>query len=661
MFKKILIANRGEIAVRIMATCKKMGIKTVAVYSDADANAMHVRAADEAYYIGKAPSVESYLNIKVLCDVITKSGAEAVHPGYGFLSENAKFVRAVKRTGAAFIGPADFAMKSMGDKIESKKLAKKAGVTTVPGVMDVIKDEREAAKISRKIGYPVMIKASAGGGGKGMRIARNDKEAMRNFSAAMSEAQSSFGDDRVFIEKFIENPRHIEIQIIADSKGHVIALGERECSIQRRHQKIIEEAPSAYLAENTRKKMMDQAKALAKAVKYQSAGTVEFVMDQKQNFYFLEMNTRLQVEHRVTELVTGYDLVELMIRVAYGEELPFTQQDVELKGHAIEARIYAEDPEHGFLPSVGRLTRYEEPSKSKNLLLDSGVYEGGEVSMYYDPMIAKLCSYGKDRDTAIKYMQKGLGEYFIEGVQSNISFLESIIRHERYLSGDISTNFIGEEYPEGFNATELTTDVTNDFICVATFIALDDAKRAGLISGQLSGRGRKIGPRWVVTVEDNDYSVFVSDKDGGYEIECNGAVYNVQSTYDLGGNLFQGTINGTSITFRVRYLDNGYRLTHGGSRVNVVVQTPRMAELARHMPKVVVNKNIDKLIAPMAGKIVRLDVKVGDKVKAGDELVVIEAMKMENLIKATMDVEIAEVKVAAGDNVASNQEIIKFT
>jgi len=658
--KKVLIANRGEIAVRIMQTCKKMGLKTVAIYSEADANALHVREADEAYYLGKSAASESYLNIKKIIDIITKSGADAVHPGYGFLSENPKFSRAVKRAGAIFIGPTPDNMKAMGDKIESKKLAKKAGVNAVPGFLDVIKDEREAVKIARKIGYPVMIKASAGGGGKGMRIARNDKETMKGFVASMSEAASSFGDDRVFIEKFIENPRHIEIQIMADQHGTVVAVGERECSIQRRHQKIIEEAPSVFLDAKTREKMYDQAKALAKEVKYQSAGTVEFIVDQKQNFYFLEMNTRLQVEHRVTELVSGLDLVEQMIKIAAGEKLSFGQKDVVLKGHAIEARIYAEDPSHGFLPSVGRLTRYEEPKKDKGLLLDTGVYEGGEVSMFYDPMIAKLCSYGKDRDAAIKTMQKGLSEYFIEGINANISFLESIIRHPKYLAGDISTNFIGEEYPEGYNASKLTSDITDKFVAVATFIFLDDAKRASLISGQLAGRGRQIGPRWVVNVEGNDYAVFVSDRDGGYEIELNGRLFTVHSTYDLGGNLFQGTINNESVTFRVRYLDEGYRLTHSGMRSNVIVRSPRMAELARYMPE---RKNLDvttNLIAPMAGKIVRLCVKKGDKVKVGDDLVVVEAMKMENLIKANHETVITEINVKDGDSVTSGQEIMKF-
>ncbi|PIR32132.1 MAG: propionyl-CoA carboxylase [Alphaproteobacteria bacterium CG11_big_fil_rev_8_21_14_0_20_44_7] len=661
MFKKILIANRGEIAVRIMRTCRKMGIKTVAIYSEADANALHVREADEAFYIGKSTASESYLNIKKIIDVITRSGAEAVHPGYGFLSENPKFARAVKRAGAAFIGPSAEAMKFMGDKIESKKLAKKAGVSSVPGHLETIEEPKEAVKIARKIGYPVMIKASAGGGGKGMRIARSDKETMRSFAAAKSEAISSFGDGRVFIEKFIENPRHIEIQILADQHGTVIALGERECSIQRRHQKIIEEAPSPFIDAKTRDKMSDQAKALAKAVKYSSAGTVEFVVDGNKNFYFLEMNTRLQVEHRVTELVTGVDLVEQMILVAAGEKLKIKQKDVEINGHAIEARIYAEDPSHGFLPSVGRLTRYEEPSLNKNLLLDSGVYEGGEVSMYYDPMIAKLCSYGKTRESAIKTMQKGLGEYFIEGVSANISFLESIIRHDKFLKGDVSTNFIGEEYPEGFNATELTREMTYKFISVATFIFLDDAKRASMISGQLPGRQRQIGPRWVITIEDNDYSVYVNDRDGGYEIECEGRLFTVYSTYDLGGNLFQGTVNNEPVTFRIRYLDEGYRLTHGGSRVNTIVRSPRMAELARFMPKSTDDGSQSKhLIAPMAGKIVRVAAKEGQTIKKGEELIVIEAMKMENLIRATHDVKIAKVKIAAGESVAANQELVTF-
>lgn len=661
MFEKILIANRGEIAVRIIKTCKKMGIKTVAVYSEADINSLHVREADEAVHIGGSRASESYLDIKKIIEAINKTGADAVHPGYGFLSENPKFARAVKRSGAVFIGPSPDAMKAMGDKIESKKLAKEAGVNSVPGYLGVIPDAKEAVKIAKKIGYPVMIKASAGGGGKGMRIAWNDKEVLAGFKAAMSEAKSSFGDDRVFIEKYITSPRHIEIQILADQHGHVLALGERECSIQRRHQKVIEEAPSSFVDTKTRQKMYDQAKALAKKVGYYSAGTVEFIMDNKKNFYFLEMNTRLQVEHRVTELVTGIDLVEQMIKIAAGEKLSFTQKDVKLEGHSFEARIYAEEPSHNFLPSVGRLTRYEIPKPRKELLLDTGVYEGGEVSMFYDPMIAKLCSYGKTRDDAIEAMSKGLSEYFIEGVASNISFLESIVRHEKFIKGDISTNFIAEEYPEGYNATELTEEMTFRFICVGLFMYLDDAKRASMTTQQASGRSRIIGPRWVVIIEDNEYPVYVEDKDGGYEIECKNRLFNIQSNWDLGSNIFQGTINDENITFRIRYNTEGYRLTHGGNRVNVVVRSPRAAQLGRYMPKITDIKKTDKLIAPMAGRIVRVAAKKGETVKAGGELLVIEAMKMENLIKATYDVKIEDVKVKDGDSVAANQELIKFS
>ena len=660
MFEKILIANRGEIAVRIIRTCRQMGIKTVAVYSEADINSLHVREADEAVHIGRSAPSESYLDIKKIIEAITRTGADAVHPGYGFLSENSKFARAVKRAGAVFIGPSTEAIKAMGDKIESKKLAKKAGVSSVPGYLGVIEDNKEAVKIAKKIGYPVMIKASAGGGGKGMRIAWNDKDVLRGFTAATSEAKSSFGDERVFIEKYITNPRHIEIQVLADTHGNVITLGERECSIQRRHQKVIEEAPSSFLDEETRKKMCEQAKALAKAVNYSSAGTVEFIMDQDKNFFFLEMNTRLQVEHRVTELIYSVDLVEQMIRIAAGEKLKIKQKDLKINGHAIEARIYAEDPSHNFLPSVGRLARYEEPKPQKELLLDTAVYEGGEVSMFYDPMIAKLCSYAKDRELAIEAMQRGLSEFFIEGVATNISFLESIVRHERFKTGSISTNFIAEEYPEGFNATELTEDMTFKFISVAIFIYLDDAKRASLISQQQPGRARQIGPRWVVTIEGNDYSVYVQDRDGGYEVECKNRLFAISSNWDLGSNIFQGAINDEPITFRIRYLSEGYRLTHGGSRVNVTVRSPRTAELARHMPKKSEVRQTKNLIAPMAGKIVRLGVKEGDKVKPGDELVVIEAMKMENLIKATHPTTVKKVNVKDGDSVSANQEILVF-
>ncbi|MEQ1706418.1 MAG: acetyl-CoA carboxylase biotin carboxylase subunit, partial [Rickettsiales bacterium] len=498
MFEKILIANRGEIAVRIMQTCRRMGIKTVAIYSEADTSALHVKEADEAVYIGPSPSIKSYLNIDNILNAIDQTGAQAVHPGYGFLSENAEFARRLRDAGVTLIGPSPDAIKRMGDKIESKKVAVKAGVSTVPGNLDVVTSDVEARKIVEQIGFPVMIKAAAGGGGKGMRVARNDKELHDGLLSSASEATSSFKDGRVFIEKFFENPRHIEIQILGDQHGNILWLGERECSIQRRHQKVIEEAPSSFLTPEIRSEMGKQSVALAREVGYYSAGTVEFIMDQDGKFYFLEMNTRLQVEHRVTELITGIDLVEQMIRVAAGEKLSFTQDDVKFEGWAMEARLYAEDPKRGFLPSTGRITRYLKPENIENVLIDTGIYEGGEVSMFYDPMVAKVCSYGDDRKSAIDTMKSALSAFIIEGISHNGSFLEAIISHPRFEAGDISTNFIEQEYPGGFIGAELTSETTKIFLGAAVTIFLRDAERAAKISGQTPGRERAIGARWVV-------------------------------------------------------------------------------------------------------------------------------------------------------------------
>jgi propionyl-CoA carboxylase alpha chain len=661
MFDKILIANRGEIAVRIMRTAKKMGIKTVAVYSAADTNALHVREADEAVYIGPAPSIKSYLNIDALMSAIDHTGAQAVHPGYGFLSENAEFARRLQAEGVVLIGPGPESIRLMGDKIESKKIAIKAGVSTVPGTLDVITTDEEAKAVVKEIGYPVMIKAAAGGGGKGMRVARNEKELLEGIRSSASEATSSFKDGRVFIERYFDNPRHIEIQVLADKQGNTLFLGERECSIQRRHQKVIEEAPSTFLDDKTRRKMGEQSVALAKAVGYYSAGTVEFIVDENKNFYFLEMNTRLQVEHRVTELVTGIDLVEQMIRIAAGEELSFGQKDVTLHGWALEARMYAEDPKRGFLPSTGRITRYQEPENMDHVLIDTGIYEGGEVSMFYDPMVAKVCSYADTRNAAIATMKEALSAFIIEGISHNGSFLEAIISNPRFASGDISTSFIAQEYPEGFIGAELTSETTKVFLGTAISIFLRDAERAAKVSGQLPGRERAIGARWVVNVDGEDYPVYVRhDQDQGYFITHNRKLIAVKTAWKIGRRLFQATVNGKAVSVQIKHLEEGYSLTYGGSDVTVKVRTPRVAELAQFMPPPQDRNKKGQLVAPIAGLIVAMKVKEGQVVKAGQELVVIEAMKMENVIYADHESTVTKICVEAKDSVQVDQLLIQF-
>ena len=659
MFKKILIANRGEIAVRIMETCRKMGIQTVAVYSEADANALHVKQADEAVYLGPAPSTQSYLNVPALVKAIQKTGADAVHPGYGFLSENNSFCAAVKKAGAVFIGPEPHAIEIMGDKIESKKLAKAAGVSTVPGTEGEVESLEEAEAIVKEIGFPVMIKAAAGGGGKGMRVARNDKELKDGLKYAASEAQSSFSDSRVFIEKFFENPRHIEIQVLADKHGNCIALGERECSIQRRHQKIIEEAPSSFLNEETRKIMQEQSVALAKEVDYCSAGTVEYIVDPDGTFAFLEMNTRLQVEHRVTELITNIDLVEQMIRIAAGEVLEISQEDVKLHGWAFESRVYAEDPKRGFLPSTGRVTRYQEPEGTKTLV-DSGVYEGGEVSMYYDPMIAKVCTHAATRDKAIDAMQKALGAYVIHGVTTNMGFMQAVYSHDRFRTGDISTNFIEQEYPEGFSGAEITDSHTRIFIGSAVYLYMEHNKRAAQMSQQLSGRSRHLGSSWVVSVGDQQFPVRVKEKEFGYDIATQNEHIVVRSSYELGNRLFQGSINGEPVSVHLHYRSDGYRLIHAGAEATVSVHTSRVAELAKYMPEVASSENANELPAPIAGLVISIPVEEGEEIKAGQELIVVEAMKMENVIHAERDVVVKEILVSENESVAADQVMLTF-
>lgn len=661
---KLLIANRGEIACRIIKTCRKMGIKTVAVYSDADTNSLFVQMADEAINIGPSPSSQSYLNSAKILDAVKRTGATMVHPGYGFLSENRAFANALEKAGIIFVGPSTLSIEKMGDKIESKKIAMNAGVSTVPGHMGIVKDGEEARKIAIEIGFPVMVKASAGGGGKGMRIVWKEEDMAEAFIITTNEAKNSFLDDRIFIEKFIENPRHIEIQVIADKQGNIVCLGERECSIQRNNQKVIEEAPSPFIDEKTRQKMYEQSKALAKEVKYYSAGTIEYIMDKNKNFYFLEMNTRLQVEHPVTELVTGVDLVELMINIALDKKLPFKQEDIKLNGWAIESRIYAEDPARGFLPSSGRINLYIEPERSENIRVDSGVYEGGEVSMFYDAMIAKLCSYGKDRNEAIVHMRQALESYAIGGVSHNISFLETIMKNERFASGNLTTSFIKEEFPAGFSGSELDSQAEEVLIASAMDIFLKNYERNAHMTGQLANRKKQISERWVVMIDDKSYLVNLIDKTpDSLEIECNNDNIILKSTWNNGEKLFRGEINGKNVGVKIRENNNtgSYLMQYSGLDAFVSVYSPRTAELSKFMPKIEKNPKPTKLTSPITGKIIRFKVVEGEEVKAGQELVVIEAMKMENSIRTDHDITIKSIKFKEGEPVGIGQIIMDFS
>ncbi|PIE83052.1 MAG: acetyl/propionyl-CoA carboxylase subunit alpha [Candidatus Contendobacter odensis] len=660
MFKKILIANRGEIACRVIKTARKMGIKTVAVYSEADKDALHVEMADEAVSIGPPPTNQSYLVMERIVQACKKTGAEAVHPGYGFLSERSAFCEALEKEGITFIGPGVRAIEAMGDKITSKKLAQEAGVNTVPGYADIIKDTDQAVQIARKIGYPVMLKASAGGGGKGMRIAWNDDDCRDGFERSTNEARSSFGDDRVFIEKYIEEPRHIEIQVLGDSHGNVVYLGERECSLQRRHQKVIEEAPSPFLDEKTRQAMGEQAVALSKAVEYKSAGTVEFIVDSKRNFYFLEMNTRLQVEHPVTEYITGLDLVEQMIRVAAGEKLSITQEDVKLKGWSIEARVYAEDPFRNFLPSIGRLVKYLPPEESDSVRVDTGIYEGSEVSMYYDPMIAKLVTYGSTRDRAIAHMRDALNEFYIRGVAHNISFLAALMVHTRFMTGRISTNMIAEEYPDGFHPSDVPHDDPALLISVAAFLHRCYMDRAAEITGQLPGHERVIKDDWVVLMGNERHAVHIRPAKGGYDVDHMGETYEVRSDWQFGQPLFKGSLNGTEICIQVERRDLHYRLFHWGSQVDMMVMSHEMASLQALMPEKLPPDMSRFLLSPMPGLLTKVTVEVGQEVKAGEELAVIEAMKMENVLRAERDTQVTKILAEPGDSLAVDQAIIEF-
>ena len=661
MFKKILIANRGEIACRVIKTARKMGIKTVAVYCEADGSARHVELADEAVCIGPAASKESYLVIDKIIAACKQTGAEAVHPGYGFLSENAEFGKKLEANGIVFIGPKVYALESMGDKIASKKLANEAKVNTIPGYNDPIDTPEQAVEIAKGIGYPVMIKASAGGGGKGLRVAFNDKEAYEGFASCKNEAKNAFGDDRVFIEKFVEEPRHIEIQVLGDSHGNVVYLNERDCSIQRRHQKVIEEAPSPFIDPATRKAMGEQAVALAKAVQYQSAGTVEFVVGKDKSFYFLEMNTRLQVEHPVTELITGLDLVEQMIRVAAGEKLAFKQEDVQLNGWAMECRINAEDPFRGFLPSTGRLVKFAPPEEvAGQVRVDTGVYEGGEISMYYDSMIAKLIVHAATREQAIERMRDALNSFVIRGISSNIPFQAALMQHPRFQAGNFTTAFIAEEYPKGFNASDVPHDDPALLLSVAAFVHRRYIDRAAKVSGQLPGHELQVGDDWVVVRNGEQHPVTVIPAEGGYDVVYKGETLKIRSGWNLGEPLFTGTVNGEPFTMQVERHKLAYRLFHWGTQANLTVLRARAAELQALMPEKAAPDMSKFLLSPMPGLLREVAVKVGQEVKAGEKLAVIEAMKMENILKAEQDGKVKKVSAAAGESLSVDQIIIEF-
>ena len=661
MFSKILIANRGEIACRVMRTARAMGIKTVAVYSDADVDAVHVAMADEAVRIGPPPSAESYLVIDALLAAIKETGADAVHPGYGFVSENAAFAEALAEAGVAFIGPGPAAIRAMGDKIESKKLADAAGVNTVPGYLGALEDAEAAVKVAEEIGFPVMIKASAGGGGKGMRVAWNAEETREGFRSAVNEAKSSFGDDRVFIEKFVEEPRHIEIQVLADNHGTTLHLGERECSIQRRHQKVIEEAPSPFLDAETRAAMGAQAVALAAAVDYWSAGTVEFIVDKDRNFYFLEMNTRLQVEHPVTEYVTGLDLVAEMINIAAGKPISITQDQVELTGWAIEARVYAEDPSRNFLPSIGRLTRYQAPPESANVRVDSGVAEGGEISMFYDPMIAKLVTYGADRAAAIDEMADALNRFRIRGVGNNLDFLAATVDHSRFREGRLSTGFIAEEFGDGFTGGQLTAD--RQLAAHAVVMAFDYAAqaRAVTIAGRVSS-APLLPARLEVVLRGPAATVSgqVGAIDGGYEVTIDGHVLTVIGACDPTVRIFTGTVDGAAMTLEIERVGLAYEIAHNGVREQFLALTPAAAAALDKMPVKEAADMSRFLLSPMPGLLTSVAVAVSEPVKAGQELAVIEAMKMENVMRAERDGVVAAIHAAAGDSLAVDQAILEF-
>ncbi len=643
---KILIANRGEIACRVIRTAKERGIQTVAVYSDADKYALHVKLADEAVHIGGNASSESYLRIDAIVDAVKSTGAQAVHPGFGFLSENAAFASRLSDEGIVFIGPGVRAIQAMGDKIESKKLATEAGVNTVPGHPDAVADADEAYTIAEQIGCPVMLKASAGGGGKGMRVANTLDEVKDGFISAQNEARTSFGDDRVFVEKFIQQPRHIEIQVIADQQGNCLYLGERECSIQRRHQKVLEEAPSSFISDSTRKAMGEQAVLLSKAVDYQSAGTVEFIVDSNEQFYFLEMNTRLQVEHPVTECITGVDLVGLMIDVAQGDTLPMTQADVKLNGWSFEARVYAEDPDRGFLPSIGRITHYEPPMENafddtSGVRVDTGIEAGGEISMYYDPMIAKLVTWAPTRDEAINKMREALDNYQIEGVQHNIPFLSALFAHPSFQAGDLTTHFIEDHFAQGFNSASYQSSHENQLGLIAAVLESKRQQRLSQRDDASMGDLTAIGVNATQNFSSEHRCAIVTD-------------------WQPGQRLLSGTINGDAITVGVKRLENGWQLSHQGSIRSFQVVQAHVAQLLEHMPEKTTQDLSNYLLSPMPGLLIKLLVSEGDEVEAGQDLAVIEAMKMENTLKAEKAGTVEKVVASAGENLAVDAVILEF-
>ncbi|MCV6546679.1 MAG: acetyl/propionyl/methylcrotonyl-CoA carboxylase subunit alpha [Cohaesibacter sp.] len=670
MFKKILIANRGEIACRVIKSAQKMGIKTVAVYSDADQDALHVKMADEAVHLGPPPAADSYLLGDKIIQACVETGAEAVHPGYGFLSENADFCKALADAGIEFIGPPPGAIQAMGDKIESKKFANEAKVSTVPGHMDVIEDAEHAVRIAKDVGFPVMIKASAGGGGKGMRIAWDEDEAREGFQLAKSEAKSSFGDDRCFIEKFVVGPRHIEIQVLADKHGNAVYLGERECSIQRRNQKVIEEAPSPFLDEKTRKAMGEQAVALAKAVDYCSAGTVEFIVDKDKNFYFLEMNTRLQVEHPVTELITGVDLVEQMIRVAYGEMLEISQDDIKLNGWAIESRIYAEDPFRNFLPSIGRLVNYMPPEEGTvdglTIRNDTGVVSGSEISMFYDPMIAKLCTHADTREAAIAHMSTALDAFVVDGIEHNVPFLAALMDHPRWKAGNLTTAFIAEEYPDGFGGVSLDEQSEKALAAVALSMEMVRKNRLDDLIDRMAPHSGETRQEWVVALsKENRVAVdFVAgmpstpiEMDMQYD---DGTRVSVVSDWVPGAKLWTGTVGGKKLTVQVRNGLNAYQLTHSGVQVSAKVMRPNVAAMEALMPVRIPPDTSNLLLCPMPGLVVSIAVQEGQQVQAGEALATVEAMKMENILRAERDLVVSKINAAPGDSLAVDAVIMEF-
>ena len=680
MFKRVLVANRGEIAVRVFRTLRDMGISPAAIYSEPDRHALHVRMADVAVCVGPEASAQSYLNMQAILDAAKQVGAEAIHPGYGFLSENAEFARKVEAAGLVWIGPPPDAIETMGDKLLARKTVIAAGVPVVPGTTDPVGDPDEALAIAKEVGFPVMIKASAGGGGKGMRIAWNDQEAREGFQSSKNEAANSFGDDRIFIEKFVTQPRHIEIQVLCDTHGNGIYLGERECSIQRRNQKVVEEAPSPFLDEATRKAMGEQAVSLAKAVGYASAGTVEFIVDGDKNFYFLEMNTRLQVEHPVTELITGVDLVEQMIRVANGEPLTMTQDDVKLTGWAIENRLYAEDPYRNFLPSIGRLSRYRPPAEvaSGPLLKngkwqgeapegahavrnDTGVYEGGEISMYYDPMIAKLCTWAPTRAEAIEHMRDALDGFELEGIGHNLPFLSAVMDHPKFVSGDMTTAFIAEEYPEGFDGVELPVEALRKIAASAAAMYRVAEIRRTRISGRMDNHERQVGNNWAVTLQGQRFDVTVNADPSGSSVSfADGTVHRVSSDWTPGDQLAVIDADGEALVLKVGKISGGFRIRSRGADLKVHVRSPRQADLAELMPEKMPPDTSKLLLCPMPGLIVKVDVAVGDEVQEGQPLCTVEAMKMENILRAEKKAIVTKINAGPGDSLAVDDVIMEF-